>query len=168
MGSDAILAPLFQTQVVVYWFFGWNSSHICFAFLPSSRGLLACTSLGAAGGLLVPKAFCMNYPVWFLHIKTWHPHASNPPLTYAQYSIGSWFHLAMILEQCQTFFKNHLVSACYNTVFLLPFPDKACFLVHFQLLSSSSPALPLWSCLNELILSFCGPHVFCDSPAHSG
>lgn len=42
------------------------------------RRLLGCTSLLSAGGLLVPKAFCMIYCVHLLHTETWHaPHHTH-------------------------------------------------------------------------------------------
>ena len=115
-------------------------------FCHQAEGSLPAPVWMSAGGLLAPKAFCMNYSVWFLHIKTWHPHTTTPPLTYTQYSIRSWFHLATILDQCQTFFKESssfcLLKYHLLKYFFFPFQIK-----HALWSISSFLFLPLQSCL---------------------
>lgn len=128
-------------SVPAFWL---NSSHICFAFLPSSRGLLACTSLDVSRRPAGPQSFCMNYSVWFLHTANMAPTRSTPPLTHTQYSIRSWFHLATILDQCQTFFKSpsfHLLKYCVSSSFQMKhaFWPISSFLASLQACSVELP-----------------------------
>lgn len=142
MGSDEILAPLFQTQVVVYWLFGWNSSHICFAFLPSSRGLLACTSLDVSRRPAGPQSFLHELLCVVSAYQNMAPTRIHPSP-----NIHSVFHQKLVpfghdirpmpdlLQKSPSF---HLLKYC----FFLPFQMKHAFWS-----ISSFLALPLQACL---------------------
>lgn len=118
-----------RTTLECICFLAWTSHTYALPFRFQAEGSLPAPVWMSAGGLLAPKAFCMNYSVWFLHIETWHPDTYSPPClpphTHPLYSIRS------CPESCPGFWdkarlssKNHLESSAKILYSLSPFQVK--------------------------------------------